>query len=182
MTIKLLRNLCIHETLENSISTAAVVAEHCHSKGNSSEDKSTSMSKSEKGTKIPCLDLQMLNLPYIMWQKVCSFLTIKIRSNDVQLSSNFSGVTGLDFHENKKILYLPVGLQQVFPSLYVLDAISCSVVELSKANFQGLKQLSYLWLRDNQIEFIESGTFRDLDSLVDLDLSENFLFFQFYKL
>lgn len=37
MTIKLLTNLCINETLENSISAAAVVAVHCHLKINVSE-------------------------------------------------------------------------------------------------------------------------------------------------
>lgn len=95
----------------------------------------------------------------------------------MRISSNVLNVTGLDLEQNKKIEFLPVGLHLVFPQLYVLDGSKCSIKEVTKVNFHGLKDLSHLWLRDNKIKLIESETFRGLDSLIHLDLSKKYLNF-----
>lgn len=138
-------------------------------------------SKNEKATKVPCTVTQILLMHYIAWHETCilNSANVQIDSKDVEISSNFSNVTVLHFDFNEKVLYLPVGLLAVFPSLFYMDAGGCSLEELSKENFQGLKSLSYLWLRHNKIKVIESETFRDLDSLLSLDLSKNFFHFSF---
>lgn len=91
---------------------------------------------------------------------------------------NASNVTALYMPNNPNVEYLPIGLHEVFPLLNVLEATACAIGKVSKANFIGLKQLSFVWLRQNLIETIESETFSDLDLLIEVDLRKESEFSQ----
>jgi Leucine-rich repeat (LRR) protein len=80
--------------------------------------------------------------------------------------------SGFNFNYNKKIFYLPIDVAEKFPYLTVYGASDCSVKEISKLNFNGLKNLNILELSNNQIEKIDSDTFQDLVALEKLDLGE----------
>lgn len=173
MTIKLTKNHCVSEVLQNSVSAGAVVAAHCISKPNSTEQQLNQTTKTNAKSKISCELNDMLQFVNSFWHQSCLLdRSAKIRTPDVQVASNVSSTSALYMNGNKKILYLPFGLSLVFPSLYVITAQDCSVIELRKENFSGLKQLSHLGLEGNMIETIESETFRGLDSLVVINLSK----------
>lgn len=97
--------------------------------------------------------------------------TSVINSDDFKISSD-SNATGIYMNDNPKIMFLPLELSKAFPNLMVVDATFCSISKISKENFEGLTNLRRLWLRDNAIEELQSGTFNDLVSLIDLDLRE----------
>lgn len=74
---------------------------------------------------------------------------------------------------NKKILYLPIEMDQTFPNLERYNAGYCALTTISKDNFKGLSKLNYLALQGNKIEKIQSDTFEDLVSLDGLHLDKN---------
>lgn len=83
-----------------------------------------------------------------------------------------ASVKGLQFHENKKIKFLPVKVSESFPDLLALSAIKCSLETIKKANFEGMVKLKVLRLEHNQISTIYSDTFKDLIALDKLDLGK----------
>lgn len=84
-----------------------------------------------------------------------------------------SNVTGIDYSANKKIMTLPDKVGDLFPNLKVYDAGSCSIVSITKSNFDKMKGLKNLWLGYNQIEIIPSEVFDDLNALTHLALDNN---------
>jgi Leucine-rich repeat (LRR) protein len=94
-----------------------------------------------------------------------------INTQDVTIASSDKSITGLYMSENKKIVLLPVRVDEVFPNLLAYSAERCSIKEISKENFAGLTNLKQLVLNHNQIERIISDTFEDLASLQLLFLS-----------
>lgn len=105
-------------------------------------------------------------------QKVCLMTDeTSIGSNKVSISSPRDEVIkGLTFHWNKKVLFLPIKIAEVFPFLEALIAFECSLTTISKENFRNLKSLRRLDLDNNNIEKIYKNTFEDLTSLELLDL------------
>lgn len=91
--------------------------------------------------------------------------TTKISDPTVKLSHKDSSITGLLFNKNKNIFYLPVFVNEKLPNLFSYSAQACSLTEITKLNFNGLKKLKALWLPNNQIKKITSDTFEDLSSL-----------------
>lgn len=81
-------------------------------------------------------------------------------------------VTVIDFSSNKKVEFLPVQLSQNFPHLKFYKASSCSIREIMKSNFAGLRRLGGLELPENQIYAISSNTFEGLHELMQINLSE----------
>lgn len=81
-------------------------------------------------------------------------------------------VGGLNFVGNRKISYLPISIDKVFPNLIIINARACSIKLIMRANFINLSKLKALSLSYNQIEKIETKTFFGLTSLKYLDLSE----------
>jgi hypothetical protein len=88
-----------------------------------------------------------------------------------------SGIFHLDISENLKTLFLPVGVADVFPNLEYYSAANCSIKEVSYLNFRGLSKLTVLELSDNFIETITKEMFKDLTSLISIDLGEFFVSF-----
>lgn len=80
-------------------------------------------------------------------------------------------IAALDFKENEKIFYLPILVDEVFPNVLVLAATSCSIKEVRRENLQNLRKLKHLWLRNNEIEELDSEAFQDLVSLRGVDFS-----------
>lgn len=97
-----------------------------------------------------------------------------IKSTEVTISERDDEIDGIDFSENKNILYLPVLVHEKLPNLIAYYAYHCSVREISKRNFEKLGRLEDLNLNSNQIETIGSDTFEDLVALQQLHISECF--------
>jgi Leucine-rich repeat (LRR) protein len=83
-------------------------------------------------------------------------------------------IRALTFEQNRKILYLPVEIAEVFPNLEAYAAWECSLETVSNKNFKNLRQLKLLNIRNNKISTIEIDTFEDLTQLRELHLSKNF--------
>lgn len=81
-------------------------------------------------------------------------------------------VKGLMFDFNEKISHLPDSPYDIFPNLMAYTAGRCEIKNISHNHFKNLHELKFLYLYDNQIEIIYYQTFKDLTSLVELDLSK----------
>lgn len=96
-----------------------------------------------------------------------------INGPDFTISSEHSySVLGLELGYNKKISFLPVFANQVFPYLTGINAAECSIESISRNNFHDLKYLRILNLIENKIGSIASDVFEDLISLEELKLGK----------
>lgn len=118
-----------------------------------------------------CERIEKVHWPYFHHRHLTCIVneTSVIESDDYRISSDVNA-TGVYFNDNPRIFYLPHQLSKVFPRLMVIDVTYCSVKKVSLDNFEGLVNLRRLWLRDNLIEEIPADTFKDLISLIDIDL------------
>lgn len=112
-------------------------------------------------------------------------ISTEISEPGVILSSNAS-VKALSFAYNKRILYLPSKISVSFPSLECYVARSCYIKEISKDNFEQMKNLRRLDLKGNKIEIILSDAFEDMIALQWLYLGmpihdHNNFFFHIYS-
>lgn len=98
--------------------------------------------------------------------------TTSIDEQNVTISTSDVSMGGLSFHNNKKIVFLPINVGEKFPNLINYNAAYCSVKEVLKLNFKNLNKLKTLALHYNQIEKIGTETFSDLTSLEELNLSK----------
>lgn len=97
----------------------------------------------------------------------------EISSKNFMISSDYNEeVDAIDFVRNKRIVFLPERIHEKFPELKVIEAQSCSILEISAVNFAKLNRLEQLQLQNNQIEKIPNDVFADLTSLTLLRLSE----------
>lgn len=88
----------------------------------------------------------------------------------------------INFYDNVKILYLPIGVVEIYPELAFYSAGLCSIKEISRDNFIGLSKLRALFLQKNSIQKIASDTFVDLISLEGIELGKIFFEGEFYEL
>jgi Leucine rich repeat len=125
--------------------------------------------------KISCEKVEIDHwIPPVELVKTCKMLeTTVIDDNNVNISRRDETVNGLRFDWNKKIAFLPVRLNDTFPNLIGYSVMACSIKEVSKKNFEGLRKLVLLRLSNNQIEKISGGTFEDLVSLRTLNLGKS---------
>ena len=98
--------------------------------------------------------------------------TTAINSADNTIASRDESVEGLWLQSNNKIKFLPIEVSKKFPNLLGIDAYSCSLTTISKANFKGLSKLRGLYLANNQIEKIRSDVFDGLVALEALSLGK----------
>lgn len=104
----------------------------------------------------------------ICWESKCCQMNLetKIESNDVVVSWPLDVTIELIWLTgNRKIEYLPVEVYRNFPKLGFYWAGHCALKEISKKNFEQLKDLKWVALQDNMIEKISSNTFQGLDEL-----------------
>lgn len=94
-----------------------------------------------------------------------------IETKDLRISaSHRKDAIPISFSHNKKVKYLPVFMQETFPFLREIHARSCSIQEICKENFVGLRALNVIYLDNNEIERIASETFNGLYSLYRVEL------------
>lgn len=93
-----------------------------------------------------------------------------IDTPNVTFSTRDNSIGAISFRYNNKIKFLPIKVDEKFPNLLSVQAVRCSIKEISKLNFKGLSKLTFLDLSSNQIEKIASETFEDLTSLEELYL------------
>lgn len=98
----------------------------------------------------------------------------EIKALDVTIAKNDDSVNGINFSENEKVYYLPIGVHEKFPNLAAYYAYRCSIRGLSKKNFEKLTHLEDLNLSNNEIVKIEYDTFEDLVALEQLHISKCF--------
>lgn len=96
-----------------------------------------------------------------------------INSTDFSITSD-RDETVEGFHEshNRKLEYLPSNLGEKFPNLIILGADHCSVKEIAKENFKGLKKLRKLILNHNKIEKIDDDTIEYIPAVERIQLSK----------
>lgn len=82
-------------------------------------------------------------------------------------------INALSLSNNKRVFFLPIRVQEVFPNLVAYTASNCSLVKISKDNFQNLGSLRYLYMSYNNIDGIPGNTFEDLISLEFIFLGKN---------
>lgn len=80
-------------------------------------------------------------------------------------------VEGFDAFGNRNLEYLPNNLGEKFSNLLFLQAGDCSIKEIFKENFSGLKRLQILNLQYNQIESIDDDTFEYIPVVEEISLS-----------
>lgn len=108
------------------------------------------------------------------WGQTCiMYQTTEINFDDVELFLEDVSMRGINFHNNRKINYLPVKVDRNFPNLLGYFASFCSLTSVSKLNFQGLIQLTWLSLSNNQIASVANNTFEDLIMIESLYLHNN---------
>lgn len=74
---------------------------------------------------------------------------------------------------NNFVQFLPISVDESFLNLIQFSVVGCSVKNVIKENLKGLKKLTFLDLRNNQIEAIEENSFDDLIELEILTMSKN---------
>lgn len=77
------------------------------------------------------------------------------------------------FYAIKNVQFLPILLHRKFPNLGSIIAANCSIVEISKQNFQNLRYLTNVILSSNKINAIWSDTFNNLPSLEQIWLGKS---------
>jgi hypothetical protein len=92
----------------------------------------------------------------------------------VQISSRNEAVKGLVFQNNKNIFYLPENVAEKFPNLFEYAALNCSIENVLRQHFSGLKRLRLIDLGYNQIEEMAVETFIGLVSVEEIILREKF--------
>lgn len=128
---------------------------------------------SESG--VPCIIVDQPGyFVFFASKKTCQISTSAvIDSDNFTISSDYDDdVDGIDYSSNKKINYLPVNPATIFPNLAIISASGCSIKSLSRQNFEGLRKLRALYLESNKIERVNSDTFKNLDELEQIFLSE----------
>lgn len=124
---------------------------------------------------VPCIIVDQPGyFVFFASKKTCQVDTSAvIDSDDFTISSDYDDdVDGIDYSSNKKIQYLPVNPATIFPNLAIISASGCSIKSLSRQNFDGLRKLRALYLESNKIERVNSDTFKNLDELEQIFLSE----------
>lgn len=163
------------ESLLSTVSAAAVAAALCVAETEKDEEAEKENDLPVESTnKVSCSETHFILSPTLTWQETCLINeTEVIDAEDFHVASKVSTVSVLYMIGNEDIAYLPVGLHKTFPTLYDISAQLCSIKKVSKENFRGLKDLTYIRLSGNLLESIDGATFKGLGSLVDVDLSES---------
>lgn len=132
-----------------------------------------------QGDQINCTDISVETYRSL---KTCRMPLCSINSTGVTISSQIDDhMTKIIFEYNKKVFYLPEKVHEVYPNLEIYSAGSCSIVAISKNNFEKLTKLKELNLEFNNIERIPDDVFTDLFSLEGIFLGEKTLWIMSYS-
>lgn len=100
--------------------------------------------------------------------------TTATNSTGVKLTNKDEKITGLRFYRNRKIVFLPENVNEIYPNLLFYFSNSCSIKLVSKIYFREMRKLRGLTLSYNKIEKIPTDTFEDMTSLEKLELRKIF--------
>ena len=78
----------------------------------------------------------------------------------------------LDIDHSERSKYLPINVGIEFPNLSWYQAENRGVIEISKENFAGMKNMRFIDLDYNQITSLTQGIFVELPSLERIDLGK----------
>ena len=105
----------------------------------------------------------------------CEFrFPVKIIKKNVRIAINRTDSViknKIYFMKNNEIYFLPIGVHEKFPNLINYSAQSCSILSISKKNFEKLRKLVRVELDENFISSIRSNTFEFLENLAYVTLS-----------
>lgn len=76
---------------------------------------------------------------------------------------------------NLKVKFLPVNVHAKFPNVKSIQAVGCSIKEISKKNFASLDQLKSIVLNSNEITKVPSDTFQGLTQLMVINLGKKLI-------
>lgn len=96
-----------------------------------------------------------------------------IDASDFAFTTPDETITEIYADGNLNLKYLPLNIYEIYPNMIGISFWYCSVVAVSKANFQKLSKIRRLALNQNRISVIENDTFEDLESLEWLLLDNN---------
>lgn len=71
---------------------------------------------------------------------------------------------------NLNVKFLPVNVYAKFPNVKSIQAVGCSIKEISRKNFANLDQLKSIVLNSNEITKVPSDTFQGLLQLAVINL------------
>lgn len=106
----------------------------------------------------------------------CDIFTQTIDSPDYKIKfepSESEKVRGLRFNDNKNVRFLPSNIAEIFPDVKALTASGTHLNMLSSNDLKGLSKLKYISFANSDLTEIEDGTFKDLNELQELDLSDS---------
>lgn len=109
---------------------------------------------------------------YNKFTEACCYMRGKTIINETNMElakRNETFIDAINFNLNKRIEFLPVRVHEKFPHINTYLANRCSIKSISKANFEGLVELTDVLLGGNQIEVVPKDTFEGLVNLVYLD-------------
>lgn len=92
-----------------------------------------------------------------------NFVIAEVRDEEVQ---------GIDFDENERIEYLPYKIYKQLPNIARYTAKKCSIIEITKENFEKLNKFRMVLLDANRIRKIFGNTFEGLKSLSFVNLGK----------
>ena len=107
--------------------------------------------------------------------KTCRMPVCSINSTGISIAPpRDENMKKIIFDYNKKVFYLPEKVREVYPNLEIYTAGGCSIIAISKNNFEGLTHLKELNLEFNNIQRIPNEVFKDLLSLESIFLGEKY--------
>lgn len=104
--------------------------------------------------------------------KICVVNHLAQEGRVIEVESDFK-VKRLNISHNKDVKFIPENMDQVFPDLWQVDILNCSIEVINSRHFRNLHKLGSLDLRYNKIESISSDSFNDLVGMEVLLLDHN---------
>lgn len=113
----------------------------------------------------------------ILWTfYVNKFVEISTRGYKLDIFRNQS-VHAFSLNLNRKVKFIPVNVGVIFPWIITFDGGFCSLHEISKADFKGLRRLQALYLHYNEIDGLGMDVFEEIPEVAYIDLTHNLVSF-----
>lgn len=89
------------------------------------------------------------------------------------LPEELEAITSVNFYESSNLVTLPVGIDNVFPNLLILDLENQGIDKIRQKDLMGFKNLKVLVLKNNKIKILESDLFKHNEFLQTIDFRHN---------
>jgi Leucine-rich repeat (LRR) protein len=125
----------------------------------------------ESSNKVECEDIVTRTVDDEQFLTSCKVDGTTIVTSEFNFAVFNETVTEIYADGNTNILFLPTNVYKIFPNLVSYVFSWCKISTVSRKNFRGLTQLTFLDISINQIKSIGIGTFEDLVNLKQLKLT-----------